>query len=155
MECRNRQICVDDILGRLPGLVDGVVTDPIDLVEQFAPQNLGAEDLVNPELGKPVHLDGQGRRHDTARECVRHMRLQQADMEHRMDFHGRRQTKAEGRISDWANDGEWPETSNIQLGRRTRGGDVTAEKPHSLPRDKIWSCPATPIRGELHRFSSF
>ena len=90
MECSNLQICVDDILGRLPRLVVKVVTDPIDLVEQLAPQNLGAKDLVNRELGKAIHGAGQGRRHDTARERVRHMRLQQADVEHRMDFHGRR-----------------------------------------------------------------
>ena len=126
VESTNCQLGMRNIFSRFRGLVVVLVTDPIDLVEQLAPQNLGVEDLVNLELGKPIHLNGPWRRHDTARDCVRHMRLQQADMEHRMDFHRRRQAKSVGRVPDRANDGEGPETSNIQLGRRTRGSDVAA-----------------------------
>ena len=68
-----------------------IVADPIHEVEEFAAPKLGVEDLVNLELGKAIHLSGQGRGHDTARERVCHMQLQQADVEDRMDLHGRRQ----------------------------------------------------------------
>ena len=150
--------CVGSICNiglRHPGLVVRVISDPIYQVKQLAPENLGAEDLGNLKLGKAVHLSGQGRRHDTSRECVRHMRLQQANMEHWMDLHRRWQAEAVGRIADGTNDGEGPETPDIQFGRRTRGGNVPAKKPHMLASNKIRSLPTTPIRGELHRFPSF
>ena len=67
-----------------------VVADPIHEVEELLAPKLGVEDLVNLELGKAIHLSGQGRGHDTAQERVRHVQLQQADVEHRMDLHGRR-----------------------------------------------------------------
>jgi len=155
MKNSNCLVSMGDIGFRLPGLVVRIVTDPIHQVKQLAPENLGAEDLVNLELRKTVHLSGQGRRHDTARERVRHMRLQKADVEHGMDFHRRWQAESKCRIPDRANDGEGPETADIQFGRRTRGGNVPAEEPHMLPSNKIWSWPAAPIRGELHRFPSF
>ena len=84
MKSGNCLVSMGDIGCRLPGLVVLVVTDPIHQVIQLAPEKLGAEDLVNLELGKAVHLGGQGRRHNTARERVRHVQLQQADVEHRV-----------------------------------------------------------------------
>ena len=59
----------------LPGVLRIIVADPIHEVVQLAAPNLGVEDHVNLELGKPVHLSGQGRGHDTARERVRHVQL--------------------------------------------------------------------------------
>ena len=64
----------------MPRVLRIIVADPIDEVEELA--KLGVEDLVNLELGKPVHLSGQGRGHDTARECVGHVQLEQANMAH-------------------------------------------------------------------------
>ena len=58
-----------------------IVADPIHEVVQLAAPKLGVEDLVNLELGKPVHLTGQGRGHDTARERVGHVQLEEADMD--------------------------------------------------------------------------
>ena len=57
----------------LPGVLRVIVADPIHGVVQLAAPKLGVEDLVNLELGKPVHLSGQGRGHDTARERVGHV----------------------------------------------------------------------------------
>ena len=71
----------------LPGVLRIIVADPIHEVVELAAPKLGVEDHVNLELGKPVHLSGQGRGHDTARERVRHVQLEQADMEHWMDLH--------------------------------------------------------------------
>ena len=100
----------------LPGLLQMIVADPIHEVDQLPAPELGVEDLVNLELGKAIHLSGQGRGHDTARERVRHVQLQQADVEHRMDLHGRWQQQLVGRSPDGANNDEWPKTTNIQLG---------------------------------------
>ena len=115
----------------------------------------GVEDQVNLELGEPVHLDWQGRGHDASRERVRHMRLEQADMEQRMNFHRRRQQELVGRSPNGPNDWVGPKTTNIQFGRRMRGRDMSAKQPHFLPWDKIRCRPTTPIRRELHRFPSF
>ena len=65
-----------------------IVADPIHEVKELPAPKLGVEDLVNLELGKAIHLSGQGRGHDTTRERVRHAQLQQADMEHLTDLHG-------------------------------------------------------------------
>ena len=67
----------------LPGVLRIIVADPIHEVEEPAVPKLGVEDLVNLELGKPVHLSEQGRGHDAARERGLHVQLEQADMEHR------------------------------------------------------------------------
>ena len=139
----------------LPGVLRVIVADPIHEVVQLAVPKLGVEDLVNLELGKPVHLSGQGRGHDTARERGGHVQLQQADMEHRMDLHGAWQQELVGRSPDGPDDWVKPKTTNIPFGRRAPGGDMSAKQPHFLTWSKIWCRSATPIRGELHRFPSF
>ena len=83
------------------------------------------------------------------------MQLEQADMEHWMDLHGRWQQQLVGRFPYGLDDWVGPKTTNIQLGRRARGRDMSAKQPHFLSWDKIWCRSATPIRGELHRFPSF
>ena len=79
---------VSQVDSGLPGVLQIIVSYPIHEVVQLAVPKLGIEDLVNLELGKPVHLSGQGRGHNTVRERVRHVQLEQADMEHWMDLHG-------------------------------------------------------------------
>ena len=143
-----------------------IVADPIHEVEKFATQKLRVEDLelelgnsgsrtVNLELGKAIHLSGQGWGHVTARERVRHVQLQQADVEHWMDLHGRRQQQLVGRSPDGPDDWVGPKTTNIQFGRWARGRGVPTKQPHFLAWHKIWCRAATPIRGEFHRFPSF
>ena len=44
----------------LPGVLRIIVADPIHEVEEPAVPKLGVEDLVNLELGKPVHLSREG-----------------------------------------------------------------------------------------------
>ena len=139
----------------LPGLLRNIVADPIHEIVQLAAPKIGVEDLVNLELGKPVHLSGQGWGHDAARERVRHVQLEQADMEHRMDLHGVWQQELVGKSPDGLDDWVGPETTNIQFGRRAPRGDMSAKQPHFLAWSEIWCRSATPIRGELHRFSSF
>ena len=56
---------------RFVGVLRIIVADPIHEVEEPAPPKLGVEDLVNLELGKAIHLSGQGRGHDTARGSPR------------------------------------------------------------------------------------
>ena len=119
----------------LPGVLRVIVADPIHEVVQLAAP---VEDLVNLELGKPVHLSGQGRGHDTARERVRHVQLKQADMEHWMDLHGPWQQQLVGRYPNGPNDWIGPKTTNIQFGRRAQGGDMSAKQPHFLYWSKIW-----------------
>ena len=47
---------------------------------------------------------------------VRHMRFQEADMEHRMDVHGSGQGQAIGRSTNLANDNVGAKSTNIQFG---------------------------------------
>ena len=49
----------------------------------------GIQDLVDLILLIAVHHFGKGRGNDAARKRVGDMGLQQADMEHRVDLHGR------------------------------------------------------------------
>ena len=87
-----------------PGVLRIIVADPIHEIVEPAVPKLGVEDLVNLELGKPVHLSGQRRGHDTARERVRHVQLEQANMEHRMDLHGSWRQRLVGRFPDGPDD---------------------------------------------------
>ena len=113
-------------------------------------------DVADVTISEPIQNDPrQGRGHDTARERVGHVQLEQADMEHRMDLHGSWQQEPVGTSPDRLDDWVGPKTTNIQFGRRAPGGDMAAKQPHFLSWSKIWCRSATPIRGELHRFPSF
>ena len=73
------------------------------------------------------------------------MGLQEADVENRMDLHGRRKIEMECGRTNLANDGEGTKSADIQFGRRTGGGDVTAEEPYFLSWKEIWGLPTAPI----------
>ena len=52
------------------------------------------------------------------------MWLQKADVEDRMDMHGRRKIESERRCASLTNDSKGAKSTNIQLGRRTSCGEV-------------------------------
>ena len=132
MKFPNCERGVSQVDSGFPGVLRIIVADPIHEIVEPAVPKLGVEDLVNLELGKPVHLRGQGRGHDTARERVRHVQLQQVDMEHRMDLHGSWQQELVGKSPDGPDDWVGPKTTNIQFGRRAPVGDMSAKQPHFL-----------------------
>ena len=76
---------ITDVVGRFPRSFRLVVAHPIHQILKFTKPESGIEVRINLELREPVHLDGQGDLHDSARERVWHMRLEEADM----DVHGR------------------------------------------------------------------
>ena len=61
---------------------------PIYQILKFAVKISGIQDLVHLKLRKTIHLGRNRGGHDAIRERVRHMRFQEADMEHGMDVHG-------------------------------------------------------------------
>ena len=111
-----RILGVDNILHKFPGALRCVVSDPVHQILEFQTMESGIEDRFNLELGHPVHMDGERDLHDSAGERVRHVRLQEVDMEHRMDVHVRREVEPAGKRSDRTNDGEWSRATDIQLG---------------------------------------
>ena len=96
MEGSNREASMGKIRSRLLRFFRRIVAHPIHQIVEIAVPKSGIEDRMNLELKQTVHLDGQRRRHDTARERVRHMRFEEADMEYRMNMHRRWQLKAIG-----------------------------------------------------------
>ena len=87
MEICDRSRRIGDILNRLPSSLRRIVAHPIHQILEFSAAETKVEDRIDLKLRQTVHLDGRRGHHDTTRECVGHMRLQQADMEHRMDMH--------------------------------------------------------------------
>ena len=79
----------------MPGPLRIIVTDPIYQILKLASVELGVQNLLDLELGKTVHVEGGGDLLDSAWEFVCHMWLQKADVEYRMDVHGRRKIEAE------------------------------------------------------------
>ena len=96
MEIRNGICGVCKIRRGFPSAFGLVVTHPIHQIKKFAASKFGVEDRMDLKLRKAIHLDRQGDLHDTTREGVWHMQLQQADMEDRMDMHGGWQHEAIG-----------------------------------------------------------
>ena len=96
---------------RLPRSFRDVVSYPIDKIVQLAPTDLGVQNLSDLEF----HMEGGRSSHDATREFVGDMWLQHADVEDRMDEHGRREVEMKGRSPDLANDGEGTESTNIQF----------------------------------------
>ena len=89
MKIINCQLGMGKVGGRLPRSVVYVVADPMHEVLQFPVPKFGVEDRLNLEFWDAVHMDGQEGGHDAARECVRHVGLQEADVEYIMNLHGR------------------------------------------------------------------
>ena len=87
MEFFDGQTCVGQILHRLPRQVGLVVTHPIHQILKFAVKISGIQDVFHLKLRKIIHLSRERGAHHAIRERVRHMRFQEADMEHRMDVH--------------------------------------------------------------------
>ena len=88
MEFTNGNVGIGEILHRLPRRLRGIVTHPIHQIMKFAVKIYGIEDVFDLKLRKTIHLGWKRGGHDAIRERVRHMRFQEADMEHRMDVHG-------------------------------------------------------------------
>ena len=116
MESSNGEICVGQVLHRLPRQVRTVVTHPIHLVLKFAAEKMGIHDEIDLKLWKAIHLGRERGGHDAIWERVRHMRFQEADMEHRMDMHGCGRGQAMGRSTNLANDSVGAKSTNIQFG---------------------------------------
>ena len=93
-----------------------MVTHPIHLVLKFAEKISGVHDGFHLKLKKTIHLGRERGGHDAIWERVRHMRFQEADMEHRMDVHGCGKSQAIGRSTDLANDSVGAKSTNIQFG---------------------------------------
>ena len=124
------------ICHRLPRSLRNIVSHPIYKILNFAPSDPRVENVADFKLGQTVHLDGRRDLLDTAGERVGHMRLQEADVEDRMDMHGRRKIQAERRCPNLANDNKGTKATNIQLGGRTSRGDVASREPHLLSWEK-------------------
>ena len=89
---------------RFPSALKNVVSDPIDKIVDLAPVELGVENFPNLELRRTVHVEGRMNLLDATWKRVGHMRLQKADMEDRMDMHGRGEIESERRGANPAND---------------------------------------------------
>ena len=68
-----------------PRRLTGIVAHPIYQILKFVVKISGIQDLVHLKLRKTIYLGRKRGGHDAIRERVRHMRFQEADMEHRMD----------------------------------------------------------------------
>ena len=88
MEFTNGNIGIGEILHRLPRRLRVIVAHPIDQILKFAVKISGIHNLVHFKLRMIIHLGRKRGGHDAIRERVRHVRFQEADMEHRMDVHG-------------------------------------------------------------------
>ena len=114
MEISDGQTCVIQVLHRHPCHVRVVVTHPIHFVLKFAVEKTRIHDEIDLKLWKAIHLGRKRRGHDAIRERVCHMRIQKADMEHRMDVHGSGQGQAIGRSTNLANDIVGAKSTNIE-----------------------------------------
>ena len=76
----------------------------------------GVHDGFHLKLGKTIDLGRERGGRDAIRERVRHMRSQEANMEHRMDVHGCEKSQAIGRSTNLANDSVGAKSTNIRFG---------------------------------------
>ena len=99
----------------LPKSFRDVVSYPIDKIVQLASTDLGVQNLTDLKFRETVHMEGGRSGHDATKEFVGDMRLQEADVEDRMDKHGRREVEMKSRSSNLTNDGEGSGSTNIQF----------------------------------------
>ena len=113
MKIRYCRLDIFQILHRLPRSLRNIVPDLIDKVPDLPLEDLGVQNFADLELREAIHVQRGGNFLDSARERVRHVRFQEADMEDRMNVHGRRKIKSEGGSANWINDREGTKTTNI------------------------------------------
>ena len=77
-----------NVLSRMPRAVRDIVSNPAQKIMQLAAPKSRIEDRIDLELKHTVHVDGRRDLHDSIGGRVRHVWLQEADMENRMDVHG-------------------------------------------------------------------
>ena len=95
MKIRYGRLGIFQILHRLPRAFRDIVPDPIEKVPDLPPEDLGVQDFADRELKEAIHVERGGNFLHAARERVRHMRFQEADMEDMMNMHGWRKIKSE------------------------------------------------------------
>ena len=91
MEICDRVSSIAHVVGRFPRSLRFIVPDPIDKIKDLAPHDLRVEDRGHLIFRRAVHNDRRRRRHDTTRECIGTVWLQEADVEDGMEFDGGRQ----------------------------------------------------------------
>ena len=91
MEICDRVSSISHVVGRFPRTLRFIVPDLVDEVKELASHDLGIQNCGHLILWRAVHNDQRWRRHDTTGERVGMVRLEEADVEDRMDFQGGRQ----------------------------------------------------------------
>ena len=115
MEICDRVSSIAHVVGRFPRAVRFTEPDPVHEVKDLALHDFGIEDRGHLMLTLAVHHDRRRRRHDTARERIGIVWLQEADVEDGMDFDGGRQLQMVSRCPNLANDRERAQTTDIQF----------------------------------------
>ena len=92
MEIGYCRLGIRKICHRLPRSFRNVISHPIDEILNLAPLDPGVENGPDLELGQAVHVERRRNGFDATRESIGHMWLQEADVEDRMDMHGRWET---------------------------------------------------------------
>ena len=113
MKIRYCRLCICHILHRLPRSLRNIVPDPIDKVPDLLPEDLGVQDFTDLKLREAIHVERGGNFLDSAKELVRHVRFQEADMEDKTNVHGGRKVESERGSANWTNDREGTKTTNI------------------------------------------
>ena len=101
------------VVGGFPRSLVDVVTDPVDKIVQLPVPELGVEDRLNLKLRDPIDVERWRCSYDAAWELVWNMGLQEADVENRMDLHGRWKIEMESGRTNLANDGEGTKSADI------------------------------------------
>ena len=115
MEICDRARSISHVVGRFPRTLRFIVPYPVDEVKELASHNLGIQNCGHLMLWRAVHNDRRWRRHDTTWERIGMVRLEEVDVEDRMDFHRRRQLQTIRRGADLAKHWKRTQTMDIQF----------------------------------------
>jgi hypothetical protein len=117
---------IREIFGWFPcSARDGPVL-PVDEVLKLAAADPGIQDRFDFKFIVTVDSDWWRRVLDTAGDIVRMEGLEEADVEHRMDLHGRGKLEAEGCLAYLGSDGERAETLVVELVAGASRSDVAS-----------------------------
>ena len=116
IKIRNRIRGVGDVFCRFPGAFIFVVAHPVQQIVEFAAPKSGIEDRTNLELRYTIHLDGYRDLHESTWECVGHMWLKKAYMEHGVDVRGHWKSEFVCGGSHRGNDSEGSKAPYTQFG---------------------------------------
>jgi hypothetical protein len=124
---------ISEIAGRLPRVIGWRVILPLNFIKETATAESRIEDFFDFPLQFVVNDNGRRRILGSIRDSRRFVRIQEEDVEHRVNLHRRWELQAVGLEANPLFDNVGAKVLPVEFLRGTLSSDIRREKPNFIP----------------------